>query len=179
MDRSVYMKTFVAVFLLVVSMFSFAKEKVCQYAGAFDSVRLKVDYDTVTENSDLYIQTIFQSENGNFFGTFESRKILSEKIDIGDANLGKFVDIENKTLYPFAKGAGRIKISSIVDELDYFPRLWNYPMSHSYLLDESVFKWEALSKNDINSNEYTETVLVITSTDRVDLKFRLYRLCDQ
>ncbi len=174
------MKNFTYFLFFLVSISSFAEEKICHYAGAFDSVRLKVDYDPIFGASDLCLQTIFQSEGGENLGVFDDRPRLYECIDIDDSKLNKFVDIENKTLYPFEKGSGKIKISPWVDEKDYpFPRFWNHPMKHSYLFDSSRLGWKPLSAADVNASEFDEFVVVTTSNNKVDLKLKLYRFCAQ
>ena len=145
----------------------------CEYAGSFDSIRLKVDYDPIFGDSELFLQGMFQSEGGKDLRFWDSRPFLNTRVDVADDQLGELVPIENKELFPFHKGSGKIKVDALVNERDFgIPRLWNYPMIQNKLLESEELQWTA-SKND----QYEESTVVRISNEKIDLNLLIYRNC--
>ena len=167
------MKPLLCVFFITLSLPSSAAT-LCHYAGAFESVRLNVDYDPIFGDSDLSLSVVFQSEGGEDLGVWDDRPRLTNEIAIPDSQLGKYIDIKNKKLFPFEKGSGKIKISTLVDEIDYaFPRFLNHPMRLSRTFDPNNLEWKPSAMD-----EYDQFATVLISNKKVDLKLALYRSCD-
>ena len=167
------MKPLLCILFIAISLSISAKEESCHYAGAFESIRLKVDYDPVFGASELYLQTIFQSEGGRDISLLDRRVRIHPHIVIEDDGLGELFNIPDKQPFSFEKGSGKIKIGTVVGEKDYgFPRFWNYPMVQNRLIDPNDLEWQPSE-----DNEYEESAVVWNSNDNVDVIYKLYRIC--